>query len=241
MKIYEVQGWEASVRSFLAGFDVREDIIDDMIRDDIYLEAMKKHVLEAKRKEMEGRANLILENAFREPSTNKPTIEGEPTMSPQYNPDPTTVSAFFYLFEKGDYLFDVQEGKPFEGTNQKGEANAGIRYPIVCSNVLEGDSSGKGKKQMFTCYIHSDGAMSFSKRFLMACLGYSSDSEGELRFNAENQGADWRVDPNPEAPYVGEMWKKVTGATLVLHASTRLNDEGQKQQQWNGFSPLSDA
>jgi len=162
---------------------------------------------------------------------------------PQYNPDPTTVSAFFYMFEKGDYLFEVGEGKPFEGQNQKGDPNAGIRYPIICSDVLgnDGDSGGKGKKQMFTCYIHSEGAMSFSKRFLMACLGYDSSSEGELRFNAEKQGADWKVDPNPEAPYVGEMWKSVQGTTLIMHCSTKLNEEGQKQQQWNGFSPLSDA
>ncbi|KKN09060.1 hypothetical protein LCGC14_1050470 [marine sediment metagenome] len=168
-------------------------------------------------------------------------ILGEVTMSPQYNPDPTTVSAFFYLFEKGDYLFVVGEGKPFEGTNQKGDPNAGIRYPIVCTNVLEGDSGGKDKKQMFTCYIHSDGAMSFSKRFLMACLGYESSAEGEAKFNKENKGEDWGVDPNPEAPHVGEMWKKVSGSSVVLHADVRLNDDGQKQQQWTGFSPLSDA
>ena len=168
--------------------------------------------------------------------------KGEVTMSPQYNPDPTQVSAFFYLFNKGDYLFEVGEGKPFEGTNQKGDPNAGIRYPIICSDVLEdGDKEGKGKKQMFTCYIHSDGAMQFSKRFIMAGLGYESSSEGELKFNEENKAADWRVDPNPEAPYVGEMWKKVEGSTMIIHTSIKLGEDGQKQQQWNGFSPLSDA
>ncbi|KKK91687.1 hypothetical protein LCGC14_2710410, partial [marine sediment metagenome] len=140
-----------------------------------------------------------------------------------------------------DYLFEVGEGKPFEGANSKGEPNAGIRYPIICTGVLEGDAEGKGKKQMFTCYIHSEGAISFSKRFLMACLGYESDSEGELRFNAETQGQDWKVDPTPDAPYVGEMWKKVQGSTLIIHTSVKLGDDGQKQQQWNGFSPLSDV
>ena len=162
-------------------------------------------------------------------------------MSPTYNPDPSQVSAFFYLFNKGDYLFEVGEGKPFEGTNSKGEPNAGIRYPIICTDVLEGDAEGKGKKQMFTCYIHSEGAISFSKRFLMACLGYPSDSDGELKFNAETAGQDWKVDPTPDAPYVGEMWKKVVGTTLILHASVGTNEEGVKQQKWNGFSPLSDA
>lgn len=162
-------------------------------------------------------------------------------MSPQYNPDPSTVSAYFFLFAKGDYLFEVGEGKPFEGTNAKGEANAGIRYPIVCTDVLEGDPNGKNKKQMFTCYIHSDGAMQFSVRFLMACLGYESSGEGEMKFNKENKGGDYRVDPNPEAPYLGEMWKKLKGSSLIIHANTRLNDEGEKQQQWNAFSPLSAA
>jgi len=171
----------------------------------------------------------------------EPLILGEVTMSPQYNPDPTTVSAFFYMFEKGDYLFDVGEGKPFEGVNQKGEPNAGVRFPLICSDVLEGDSGGKGKKQMFTCYIHTDGAVQFSKRFQMACLGYEATSEGEAKFDKETKGEDWKVDPNPEAPYLGEMWKKLTGSTLIMHCSTKLNDDGQKQQQWDGFSPLSDA
>ena len=162
-------------------------------------------------------------------------------MSPQYNTDPSTVSAYFFLFSKGDYIFQVGEGKPFEGVNQKGEANAGIRYPIICTDVIDGDSKGKGKKQMFTCYIHSDGAMSFSTMFMMACLGYESSGDGEMKFNEEHQGADYRVDPNPEAPYLGEMWKKLTGSSLIIHASTRLNDENQKQQKWNAFSPLSAA
>ena len=203
------------------------------------IEKQRKFVLEMKRREMEAMSELILENAFREPGINKLIIEGEVTMSPQYNPDPSTVSAYFFLFSKGDYLFGVGEGKPFEGMNQKGEPNAGIRYPIVCSDVLEGDSNGKGKKQMFTCYIHSDGAMQFSVRFIMACLGYDSSGEGEMKFNEENKGADYRVDPDPEAPYLGEMWKRLSGTSLIIHASTKLNDENQKQQQWNAFSPLS--
>jgi len=162
-------------------------------------------------------------------------------MSPQYSPDPSQVSAFFHIFSKGDYLFDVGEGKPFEGVNAKGDSNAGVRYPLICTDVIEGDSSAKGKRQMFTCYIHSEGAMSFSKRFLMAALGYEANNEGEMRFNAESQGKDWRVDPNPEAPYVGEMWKAPAGASLVIHASAGLNDSGDKQQKWDGFSPLSDV
>ena len=160
-------------------------------------------------------------------------------MSPTYNPDPSTVSAYFFLFEKGDYLFAVGEPKAFEGVNQKGDANAGIRYPILCTDVLEGNAKGKGKKQMFTCYIHSDGAMAFSTMFMMACLGYESSGDGEAKFNEEHQGADYRVDPNPETSYLGEMWSSLNGTSLIIHASVKLGDDNQKQQKWNGFSPLS--
>jgi hypothetical protein len=160
-------------------------------------------------------------------------------MSPQYNPDPSTVSAFFHIFSKGDYLFEVGEGKPFEGVNQKGEPNAGIRYPLVCTDVIEGDSQGKGKKQMFTCYIHSEGAISFSKRFLMACLGFEGTSEGEAKFNSEVEGADWRVDPDPASPFVGEMWQRVNNTSLIISADVKVDEEGKKQQNWGAFSPIS--
>jgi len=224
IRYHEVQEYEAYVRSVLSYFRTKEEVIDSLIRDDIYLNYMKE-------KERNDDRRTRREN--------EPSILGEVPMSPQYNPDPSTVSAYFYMFSKGDYIFTVGEGKPFEGVNRTGDSNAGIRYPIICTDVLEGDSKGKGKKQMFTCYIHSDGAMQFSTRFIMACLGYESSGEGEAKFNEENQGADYRVDPNPEAPYVGEMWKKLTGSSLVIHASIALDDEQKKQQKWNGFSPLS--
>lgn len=42
MKYYEVQEWEAHVRSVLSFFGLKEEHIDNMIKDDIYLESMKK-------------------------------------------------------------------------------------------------------------------------------------------------------------------------------------------------------
>lgn len=160
-------------------------------------------------------------------------------MSPQYNPDPSQVSAFFHIFPKGDYLFDVGEGKPFEGVNAEGNANAGVRYPLVCSRVIEGDPQAVGKKQMFTCYVHSDGAISFSKRFQMGCLGFDGDSEGEQKFNEEMTGADWRIDPDPTAPYLGDAWKRISNTSVIISTDVKMDDEGKKQQNWGAFSPLS--
>jgi hypothetical protein len=160
-------------------------------------------------------------------------------MSPQYNPDPSQVSAFFHIFSKGDYLFEVGEGKPFEGANAEGKANAGVRYPLICTDVIEGDPQAKGKRQMFTCYIHSEGAISFSKRFLMACLGYDGDHEGEAKFNEAIAGADWRVDPEPTAPFLGEMWERVNNTSVVISTDVKMDNEGKKQQNWGAFSPIS--
>jgi hypothetical protein len=160
-------------------------------------------------------------------------------MTPQYNPDPSQVSAFFHIFPKGDYLFDVGEGKPFEGTNAEGNANAGVRYPLTCSRVIEGDAQAVKKKQMFTCYVHSDGAISFSKRFQMGCLGFNGDSEGEQKFNEEMAGADWRIDPDPTAPYLGDAWKRIGNTSVIISCDVKMDDEGKRQQNWGAFSPLS--
>lgn len=160
-------------------------------------------------------------------------------MSPQYNPDPTQVSAFFHLFGKGDYEFAVGEGKPFAGVNAKGEPNAGIRYPLKCSEVIEGDDAGKGKRQMFTCYIHSEGAMSFSKRFVMACLGFAGNAQAEADFNEQFKGADWAVDPNPEAPSKGEMWQRVDNTRLIISTSLGTDQEGNPSQNWDVFHPIT--
>ena len=55
-RIHEIQEFEAWVRSTLVWFGVREDLIDGLIKDDVYIQHMK---------EMEARAELLLEHAFR--------------------------------------------------------------------------------------------------------------------------------------------------------------------------------
>jgi len=75
MKYYEIQEQEARFRSILAGYDVKEEIIDEMVPGEPYpestIESMRKYVLEMKRKEMEAMSESLLENAFREPDINK--------------------------------------------------------------------------------------------------------------------------------------------------------------------------
>ena len=160
-------------------------------------------------------------------------------MSPVYNPDPSQVSAFFHLFGKGNYEFLVGEGKPFAGQNQKGEANAGVRYPLRCEEVIEGDDSGKGKRQMFTCYIHNEGGRAFGKRFQMACLGFEGNSQGEIAFDEFAKGKDWSVNPDPEAPSIGEMWQAMNNTRLVISTSIGLDDKGNDSQNWDAFIPIS--
>lgn len=56
MKEYEIQEWEAEIRSILAGFGAKEEVIDSLIKDDIYLGAMQKHIIINKEDNMEGPA-----------------------------------------------------------------------------------------------------------------------------------------------------------------------------------------
>ena len=55
-RIYEIQEFEAWVRSTLVWFGVREDAIDGLIKDDVYIQHMKK---------MEARTVSLFEHAFR--------------------------------------------------------------------------------------------------------------------------------------------------------------------------------
>ncbi|KKL27988.1 hypothetical protein LCGC14_2379620, partial [marine sediment metagenome] len=84
MKYYEIQELEARARSILAGFDVREEVIDALIENNAYKIPPDPSVYKTLyENDPEGFVTRVC-----------PFILGEVTMSPQYNPDPTTVSAF---------------------------------------------------------------------------------------------------------------------------------------------------
>ncbi len=157
-------------------------------------------------------------------------------MSPRYEPDLTAVAATLEQFEKGDFEFGIGEPKSFQRTNDKGQLSVGVRYPLALSEESNGHK--KGAKQMFSCYIHTDGGMTFSKRFIMAALGFKNTSQDERVFDEKYKGADWSIDPETGA--VGDVWRQPAGRRITASLDVGVNpNTGEPSQQYTGFAPVA--
>lgn len=148
---------------------------------------------------------------------------------PNYEPNLTDVQSTLEVFPKGEYEFKITSAKSFEKSKEDGSKTVGIRFPM--------EEAESGKKTIYTLYVHSEGAMGFAKRFVMAAYGYSVDSEGENKFNNDYRGADWSIDT--ENGTVGEIWKDLIGKRVVGVVDTKIGPNGDQQQEWNGFRAIS--
>lgn len=155
----------------------------------------------------------------------------------RYNPNPTAATVSIPVFPKGDYEFTLKEPKPFERTNQEGKTSHGVRYALDCTAVVEGDKNMKGKRTIFSCYQHNEGAVSFAKQFQMAVYGFDRSEHGETGFNDLALTKDWSYDP--EAGAVGDGWKGMTGKRVVISMDVGVNPvSGEPNQNFTGFAPV---
>lgn len=150
----------------------------------------------------------------------------------RYEFDPSVVQSGFEVFPKGEYELQVGQPKAFERTNNKtGKTSFGVRFPLTV-----GSGDYKGKRAMFTYYLHTEGGQQMGKRFLMAALGYDRKQEDE--FNKAMAGADWAYDTDSGA--VGDAWRKATGARVLGTADVQQNTEtDEEQQNWKSFRPYT--
>jgi len=157
-------------------------------------------------------------------------------MSPRYEVDPTSVTAVIAILEKGEYELSVGEPKSFEKndtTSNPPKSNRGVRYPLT---VAEGPEAGA--RTFYTCYTHTEGAVSFMKQFLLAVLGYQATRDDEKRFDAKYRGSDWGMDP--ESGGVGDVWRELNGKRVVAVVDIGFAQDGITQQQkWVKFRPVS--
>lgn len=157
-------------------------------------------------------------------------------MSPRYEPDLTAVAANLELFSKYEYEFIIGEPKGFERTNRKGQLSVGVRFPLSLAEETNGHK--KGAKQLFSCYIHSEGGMQFSKRFVMSALGFGNKTADEQAFDSQYRGADWSVDPDVSA--VGDVWRLPAGRRIAASLDVGTDPEtGDPSQQFKGFRPVT--
>lgn len=157
-------------------------------------------------------------------------------MSPRFEPDLTAVAANLDLFEKGSWEFSIGEPKSFSRENEKGQLSVGVRYPLALSE--EKDGHKKNAKQLFSCYIHTEGGMTFSKRFIMAALGFKNNTQSEREFDEQFKGADWGIDPDTQA--VGDVWRQPAGRRVIASCEIGTNpNTGEPSQQFTGFLPVT--
>lgn len=174
-------------------------------------------------------------------------------MSPRFEPDLDKHRATTRVFERGEYIVELGEPqgvlyeKRDEDTGELISTVAGVRYPLEMVGRLtpddeieeEGDWGEAGEDVApFTCYVHTEGAMPFTKRFLMAAAGYTEEEEDDF-----NEGwfpnHDLTIDGDPESdadPDIGEGWESVEGA----HVQVTLDKdeyEGREQQTHSRFMP----
>lgn len=153
-------------------------------------------------------------------------------MSPRYEPDLTAVAVNLDLFEKDNWEFIIGEPKAFARENDKGQLSVGVRYLLNLAEEQNGHK--KGSKQMFSCYIHTDGGMAFSKRFIMAALGFKGTTQSEREFDEQFKGADWSLDPDTSS--VGDVWRQPTGRRIICSLEVGVNpNTGEPSQQFTGF------
>lgn len=157
-------------------------------------------------------------------------------MSPRYEHDPSNVSAVIAVLDKGDYEMIVGEPKSFFNQGKDGKPdNYGVRFPLT---VAEGPE--KNSKTFYNAFIHTDGALSFAKQFMMAALGYKSTKDDEKRFNDKYRGSAWGIDTDSKS--VDDVWREATGKRLVASVDVQIQSEGTNagnpQQKWVKFRPL---
>lgn len=149
---------------------------------------------------------------------------------PEYNGDPTRVSANFEVFPKDDYEFVIGEPKSFEKVGEKG-LNYGIRYTLTVAT----EGPFKGKKFMQTLYMHSEGAQPINKRFILAGFGY--DIKAEKKFDQDFAGKDWGF--NPPTGACGDAWRELVGKRVVASLDVKISDrDGSDQQDVKGWRPI---
>lgn len=143
---------------------------------------------------------------------------------PRYEYDPSKSQATIEIFPKDEYEFIVGEPKAFIRKNRKNQDSFGVRVSLTHT-----EGAYKGKRTVFTCYLHSEGAQSMSKRFQMAVFGYEAKAEAEQDFNKATSGLDWSFDP--ETGSVGAAWKQLGGARVIGNLDVGKNEETDEPQQ----------
>lgn len=142
---------------------------------------------------------------------------------PNFNPKST--QATLPPLPDDSYECVIGEPKAFKGiTKATGEENNGVRY--TCT-VAEGEFVGR--KIFVTCFLHSEGAQTFAKQFIMAANNFTNDQEGEEEYN-ESEAADLDYGFDPDTNTCNAGWQELKGKRIIIQTKIKpVNDKPQSQ------------
>lgn len=153
--------------------------------------------------------------------------------------DPSNISASLEVLDKGEYEFEIKSKKAF--LKQSGEDkhdSYGVRYNLVVTIAPRGKEDLVGKKVIFSTYYQSEGGQAMAKQFHMAALGYGKSRPEEERFNREQGGKDWNIDPNDGS--CGEAYNQLDGARVIgmldVQKNNRTDEPMQNFKSWRAIT-----
>ena len=148
---------------------------------------------------------------------------------PRYDHDPSKVTSTLQVLSKGDYEFIIKGIKAFERTAGAGHQSYGVRYKLEVAEGLQ-----KGKLVVVTSYLHSEGAESMAKQFLIAAYGNQVNDAGEKAFDEETAGNDWAFDTDSGA--VGEGYSVLIGKRIANDLDVEM-----QHSKWVDGKPDTDS
>jgi hypothetical protein len=164
-------------------------------------------------------------------------------MSPRFEPDLGAVRATTRIFDSGEYVLKIGDAYPISYTREKDGAEiGGARYALEMVGRIQADGSldDAHAGESVTAnrvYIHSEGALSMAKRFLMAAFGYSRNDEESFNEEVLSSG-DFSISGEGDEAELGSSWAQCSG-NLVRVSLDKDTYEGEEQQAFRGWSPWS--
>ncbi len=148
---------------------------------------------------------------------------------PRYEHDPSKVVSTLQVLPKGDYEFLIKGAKAFERTAGAGHQSYGVRYKMEVADGLQ-----KGKPMIFTTYLHSEGAESMAKQFLIAAYGHEVNDVGEKAFDEDTSGDDWSIDT--DSGKCGDAYEKIVGKRIANDLDVEM-----QHSKWIEGKPDTDS
>lgn len=147
---------------------------------------------------------------------------------PRYSTPTGKITAGELILPKGEYEFSVGEPTLFHRTRDDGSEVYGVRYPFTV--ISEGEYQNQRIRNQ-DMYLHTPGAARMTKRFLMATLGFDTNSQvSEADFNSQYPD----LDIDPDANYLAEAFSRVVGKTVKAAVDVQENKirEGEMQNSF---------